>query len=174
MSVQGIDFSQLTLRDALDLAILIEQEAEDRYKEFAHQMELHHTPEAARFFGFMAQNEAKHGAQLLDRRTKLFADAPRVVTAAMLWDVEAPDYDEARAFMSTRAAMQSALHSEEKAHAFFVEVLPHLKDPEVIALFTELRDEEVLHQTLVKEQLEKLPPDTDVNPDDFVDEPVGH
>jgi len=174
MAVRGIDLSTLTLRDALDLAILIEEEAEERYKEFASQMELHHTPDAARFFRFMAENEAKHGADLAERRRELFHNEPSTVTRAMLWDVEAPDYDEARAFMSTRTAMQSALRSEEKAHAFFVEVLPHLKDTDVIALFTELRDEEVLHQTLVKEQLDKLPPDTDVNPDDFVDEPVGH
>ena len=173
MAVSGIDLTTLTLRDALDLAILVEEEAEERYKEFASQMELHHTPEAARFFRFMAENEAKHGAELAERRRELFQSAPSTVTRAMLWDVEAPDYDEARAFMSTRAAMQSALHSEEKAHAFFVEVLPHLKDPDVVALFTELRDEEVEHQTLVKQQLDKLPPDADLNPDDFGDEPVG-
>ena len=53
-TVFGIDFSALTLKDALDLAILIEEEARERYEDFADQMEQHHTPEAGRFFRFMA------------------------------------------------------------------------------------------------------------------------
>jgi len=96
MSVSGIDFSKLSLRDALDLAILIEDEAQERYDEFASQMDIHHTPEAAKFFRFMSQNEAKHGSQLSERRKKMFKDEPPTVTRAMLWDVEAPDYDKTR------------------------------------------------------------------------------
>ena len=173
MSVHGIDLSNLSLRDALDLAILIEVEAQERYEEFAHQMDLHHTPEAARFFRLMAANETKHGAQLAQRRTKLFGDAPCAVTRAMLWDVEAPDYDAARAFMTARQAMQAALQSEEKAHAFFVAALPQVDDPDAHALFAELRAEEILHQNLVKDELAKLAADPVVDPDDFVDEPTA-
>ena len=173
MSVQGIDFSNLSLRDALDLAILIEVEAQERYEEFAHQMDIHHTPEAATFFRLMASNEAKHGAQLSQRRAKLFGDAPCTVTRAMLWDVEAPDYDAARAFMTARQAMQAALQSEKKAHAFFVAALPQVDDPDAQALFAELREEEVLHQNLVSDELAKLAADPVVDPDDFVDEPAA-
>jgi rubrerythrin len=172
MSTPTIDFSELSLCDALDLAILIEEEAQERYEEFAEQMELHHTPAAARFFRFMAENEAKHGTQIAERRRELFADAPRRVTRAMLWDVEAPDYDKARAFMSVRQAMLTALSSEEKAHAYFVEALPRLSDPEVRALFRELRDEEIEHQNLIKAELAKLPPEPDADADDFADEPA--
>src|SRR5512139_3368184 len=173
MSVQRIDFSTLVLRDALDLAILIEEEAEERYKEFAHQMDIHHTPEATAFFRFMASNEAKHGAQLSQRRTQLFGDAPRAVTRAMLWDVEAPDYDKARAFMTPREAMDAALESEQKAHAFFVAALPQVSDADAKALFAELRDEEVEHQDLVSKEIAKLPPEPAVKPDDFADEPTS-
>jgi rubrerythrin len=173
MTTQGIDFSQLTMQDALDLAILMEEEAKDRYEEFTRQMELHHTPEAATFFRHMAQNEAKHGAQLSERRQHLFHDAPRRVTAGMLWEVEAPEYDEARAFMTPRQAMETALRAEEKAHGFFVSALPRISDAGVKRLFEELRDEEVEHQNLVKKELAKLPPGPDVNPDDYADEPVA-
>ena len=75
----------------------------------------------------------------------------------MLWDVEAPDYDQPRAFMSARQAMEVALASETKAHEFFVQAIPHLADPEVKRLFQELRDEEVLHQSLVREAMRSLP-----------------
>ena len=174
MTRAQVDFATLSLRDALDLAILIEEEAEERYEELAHQLEGHRTPEAARFFRTMIANEAKHRRRLSERRGHLFAAAPCTVTRAMLWDVEAPDYDEARAFMTPRQAMQTALGCEEKAHAFFVAALPTLVDPEVRALFEELRDEEVQHQAMIREQLVGLPPDSDVVAEDFGDEPVSH
>ena len=31
MAIQGIDFANLSLKDALDLAILVEDEAQERY-----------------------------------------------------------------------------------------------------------------------------------------------
>jgi rubrerythrin len=173
MATPGIDFSKLSLQDALDLAILIEEEAQERYEEFTHQMEGHRTLEAATFFRLMAGNESRHGARLAERRAQLFADAPSRVSRATLWDVEAPDYDEARAFMSLRQAMETALRCEEKAHGFFVAALPGIRDPEVRALFEELRDEEVHHRDLVGKELAKLPPEVAVNPEDFTDEPTS-
>jgi rubrerythrin len=168
-----IDFSGLSLRDALDLAILIEEEARERYVEFVDQMVLHHTPEAADFFRAMAGNEARHEAELNARRSSLFRDEPCLVKRSMLWEVEAPDYDQTRAFMSVRQAMAVALRSEIKAHEFFVEALPHITDPEVRALFEELRDEELVHQRLVSTQLDNTPPDPDIDPLAFVDEPTA-
>jgi erythrin-vacuolar iron transport family protein len=175
MATQGIDFSQLSTQDALDLAILIEEEAEERYQELAHQMDLHHTPDAAGFFRLMAGNEARHGEQLARRRTEQFGAAPRRVTRGMLWDVEAPDYDEARAFMSPRRAMETALRCEEKAHAFFAGALGAIRDPAARALFEDLRDEETCHQELVGRELAKLPPETEpeIDPEDFTDEPTS-
>jgi rubrerythrin len=172
MSIRGIDLATLSLMDALDLAILVEDEAQERYQEFAWQMDQHRTPEAARFFRYMVENESKHGRDLSERRQQLFGDTPRTVTPAMIFDVEAPDYDAARAFMSPRKAMEAALGSEVKAHTFFVEALGAITNPEVRALFIELRDEEVEHQQLVQAEIAKLPPDSPLNDEDFVDEPA--
>ena len=171
---RAIDFASLSLVDALDLAILIEDEAKDRYEEFVDQMELHHTPDAARFFRTMAGNEEKHGAELRERRQRLFPTAPRTVTREMLWDVEAPDYDAARVFMSARQAMQVALEAEIKAHDYFATALVHIPNSDVKALFTELRDEEIEHQDLVKAAMAKLPQEPEVDPEDYADGPVGH
>jgi erythrin-vacuolar iron transport family protein len=170
---QTLDFATLTLQDALDLAILVEEEAQERYLEFVDQMEIHHTPEAARFFRTMAGAEEKHGEALKARRQALFADAPSRVRRSMLWDAEAPDYDGPRAFMSARRAMEVALAAEKKAHAFFDGALPHLADPDVRRLFEELRDEEVLHQTWVREAMQKVPPGPEADPEDYADEPVA-
>lgn len=173
MSTPRIDFALLDLRDALDLAILIEEEAKDRYEELASQMELHRTPEAAAFFRQMIRNEAKHEEELASRRQILFGDSAPRVDRAMLFDVEAPDYDEARAFMSPRRAMEVALRAERKAHDFFDAALPRIKDPEVRALFEELRTEEVEHQQMVLAQMAKLPEGPEPDPSDFADEPAA-
>jgi rubrerythrin len=168
-----IDFASLTLQDALDLAILIEEEAKERYEEFADNLSLHHTPEAAHFFTTMAGNEAKHGADLLMRRQAIFGEAPTRVSRAMLWDVEAPDFDQSRMFMSARQAMEVALASEVKAHDFFDAALAYIGNPDVRVLFEELRAEEVEHQELVKAVMAKLPPDDGGTAIFEEDEPVA-
>jgi rubrerythrin len=168
-----IDFAKLSLQDALDLAILIEDEARERYEEFAENLGLHHTPDAAGFFTTMAGNEAKHGADLLARRTRLFGDAPRRVSRDLLFDIEAPGYDRPRMFMTTRQAMDVALESEVKAHAFFDAALAFVEDADVRALFEELREEEVEHQAMVKAMLARLPDDDDAAAAFDPDEPVG-
>lgn len=172
-ATREIDYTRLGLRDALDLAILIEEEARDRYEELADQMELHHTPEAARFFRFMHGNEEKHRAVLAERREAVFRDAPVHVTRAMIFDIEALEYDEARASMSVREALAAALRSEEKAHGFFAAALESVADPEVRELFAELRDEELEHQRLVHREIEKAPADPLLPGSAWEDEPVS-
>ena len=78
-TTQGLDPAQFSLRDALDVAILIEEEARDRYDELAEQLAVHHTPEAAAFFRRMARIEERHRNQLLERRqTRFSGEASRV------------------------------------------------------------------------------------------------
>jgi erythrin-vacuolar iron transport family protein len=173
MAIKGIDFAALPLKDALDLAVLVEEEAKERYEEFADQMTKHRNATAASFFRFMASNEAKHGSELLARRVQLFKDAPSAVSRQMLFDVEAPEYDEVRAFMTAREALQAAWRAEKKAYAFFNEAIPRISDPAVKKLFEELRAEEVQHQTLVAVELERTPPDPLIRADDVADEPVA-
>src|ERR1039458_648462 len=85
-----LDLTKLDLMDALDLAILIEQEAMERYEELTAVMREHRTEEAASFFHFMAKAEAKHGADLLTERAKLFGRATRRVDRSVLWDLAVP------------------------------------------------------------------------------------
>jgi rubrerythrin len=170
---ETVDFASLSLQDALDLAILVEEEAQERYLEFVDQMETHHTGDAAKFFAAMARNEQKHGDALRARRRSLFGDVPGRMKRSMLWDVEAPDYDQSRAFMSARQAMRVALASETKAYDFFARAIPHVADPEVRRLFQELRDEEVLHQSLVREAMASLPEEEEPDAGDYEDEPVA-
>jgi rubrerythrin len=172
MSVD-IDFASLSIRDALDLAILVEDEAEERYRELAENLELHHTNDAARFFQFMMSCEAKHGDELRDKRKELFGDEPSTVDRSMLWDVEAPAFETARSFMTLQDALDVALAAETKAYEFFDGALPEVEDPEVRELFTELRQEEVEHMQMVREQMKNLPQGDGFDPSDFADGPVA-
>jgi len=166
----AIDFSRLELKDALDLAILIEQEARERYEHFSRIVGGRYAGDAADMFREMAGYEAKHEKQLADRRRTAFGDTPRVVTRAMFEDVEAPDTGKPRVFMSARQAMEVALAAEEKAWEFFDKALQHVKDPYVKVLFQELRGEEAQHAAMVRARIEKLPPGPDLEEED-ADEP---
>jgi rubrerythrin len=160
-----LDVSKLNLQDALDLAVLIEKEAEERYRFFVGQLGERYRGDAADFFGMMARNELRHGTEIAEKRRSLFGDAPSRVTADMVEDIEAPDMGKPRLFMSPRHALEVAMESEIKAYEFFDQALPAIKDPEVRKLFEELREEEAEHQGLLKEQMAKYPdtmePDVD-------------
>jgi rubrerythrin len=168
-----IDYSKLSVLDALDLAILVEEEAKERYQELAENLELHNTRDAARFFRFMVGCEAKHGEELSAKRRELFGDQPRKVDRSMLWDVEAPKYEAVRVFMSLQDALLVALQAETKAFNFFDNALPEVEDPDVRDLFSELRQEEVEHQQLVQAEMAKLPSSDGFDPQDFADGPVA-
>ena len=169
----NLDFSQLSVQDALDLAVLIEKEAEERYVWFVSLLGARYRGDAADFFSMMARNERRHGEELLERRRLLFGDAPSRITADMIEEVEAPDTGKPGSYMSPRHALEVAMESEVKAYEFFDRALPSIQDPDVRRLFEELRDEEAEHQRLLKEQQTKYPDtlEPDVAPED-VDTPA--
>jgi rubrerythrin len=161
-----IDFSKLTLMDALDLAHLIEVEACNRYTLFAAQLGQRGVGDAASVFQSMVENEKKHGEDLAKRRKTHFGDAPAKVTLDDLFDVEAPDVGAPRWNMSTLEAFRVALAAERKAFAFYDRALPNVKQPDVRALFEELREEEAEHIRMVEGIIAKLPPEAALEPED--------
>ena len=166
----SLDLARLDLRDALDLAILMEEEARQRYQDFSSLVGGRYTGDASDVFTLMASYEARHGDQLTLRRRALFPDLPSRVSLDMLDDLEAPDRGQPRTFMSAREAVVVAIRSEEKAWTFFDEALKTVKDPQVKALFRELRDEEEEHRRLLRDRLGKLPLGPDV-PEEEADQP---
>src|SRR4051812_42800540 len=114
VTTKGIDFGKLSLKDALDLAVLIEEEARDRYEEFVDQMRQHRTPEASRFFAFMAGNEEKHRAELAERGGGLFEDQPGGGTRGVGFGVGGPGDDGGRGLIKGRGAGQGGLPAGRK------------------------------------------------------------
>ena len=158
----SLELARLDLRDALDLAILMEEEARQRYQDFSRMVGGRYTGDASDVFSLMAGYEKRHGEALTARRRSLFQDTPSRVDLSMLDDLEAPDRGEPRSFMSARDAVLVALRSEKKAWAFFDEALKTVKDPQVADLFRELRTEEAEHQALLLARLSRLPAGPDV------------
>jgi erythrin-vacuolar iron transport family protein len=159
MTPPSIDFAAMSLMDALDVALLIEEDAKARYVDLMAHALLHLSFDAAAFFGKMADHEEKHRAALAARRAALFGDQPPKVSAAMTQGVEqwvsAPHGP-----LSGRAALQMALRAERAAYKYFSAAIPRLQNAEVAALFTELRDEEIEHQRMVLDELERTPPES--------------
>ena len=167
----SFDGSRLSLKDALDLAILIEDEARERYEEFTRLLTRHRTLDAAGFFRFMADTETRHGDELRARRRKLFGDAPCAVAPTRLEGSEAPERGEARATMTAREALEVALRAEQRAQGFFRSALRHIHNGRVRTLFLELRDEEVHHEELVRRELARLPLEREPGQTSLVGEP---
>lgn len=164
-----LDISTLNLQDALDMAVLIEKEAEERYLLFADQLGKRYRGDAADFFTMMARNEQRHGAEIAERRRLLFGDTPSRVTENMLeYDIEAPEMEKPRRYMSPRHALEIAMESEIKAYEFYDKALQSIQDPTVRKMIKELRDEEAGHQRLLNEQKAKYPDtmEPDLDPDD--------
>ena len=163
--------TKLSLMDALDLAILIEEEARQRYEMFAAQVGRSGGGyDAGSFFSSMAENEAKHGTELLERRMALFGKVPMQVKIDDLYDIEAPETGAPRRGMSIIQAFEVGLSAEKKAYDFYDNALPGITNEEVRTLFTELRDEETEHVEMLKAEMAKLPPrasvETENDPDD--------
>ena len=165
-----LDFANLDLMDALDLAILIEAEAYDRYQMFAEQIGHRQAGDAASVFLAMAENEKKHGVELMMRRRELFDDTPRRVSRDDVFDVEAPDQGAPYAGMSTLQAFEVALEAEQKAHDFYDQALAYVSNPEIRALFGELRDEETEHVEQVQAIIASLPASAAQEPEQDEDE----
>lgn len=148
-----IDFTTLDLQDALDLAVLLEEEACSCYAQLAARLELSGAIEAARFFEKMIGVEETHRRELAARRRALFGDRARRVTRRMIFDLEALKLEHVRGPTTARAALDAAMRSEVKAHDFFEAAIPRISDPSVKSLFVELRDEELEHQQWLRAEL---------------------
>lgn len=161
-----LDFSTLSLMDALDLATLIEVEAFNRYTQFAERLGSRTDDDAAAVFQSMAVNENKHAEQIAERRIALFGDLRPKVKITDIFDVEAPDVGASSWTMSPFKAYQVALSSERKAFAFYDHALRHVSQPDVKALFEELRDEEAEHVQMIQAIIAKLPASAKIDLDD--------
>ena len=151
-----IDFAKLDLRGAFDLAIMIEEDAQMRYEDFARAF-AGKASAAATVFRDMAVNEAKHCRQLEERRREIFAqDPPRIEISVKDEEdgVERAELGELEdGPITARQALEIALEAEVRAYEFYKNALPALKNEDVRKFFEHLMEEENEHQDLLRKKL---------------------
>jgi rubrerythrin len=154
MGVQ-FDFSMLDAMDILDLAVYVEKEAQESYEELASWAG-DDNPEARDFFTRMAGFEARHGAQIAARREELFGGKQARYTDTAPWDVETPDIAKLGDEMSLQRAYELALDAENRAADYYRSVIDYVSEPLAVELLEALRDSEVEHQRLIREEMARL------------------
>ena len=150
-----VDFSRMDGRDALDIAIVIEDEAQLAYEHLADWVGSDGNTEAADFFKRMAVREKRHKEEITERRAELFGDVPARHDEAAPWEAEVPDYESLGRKVSLEEAFNVAMGAETRAHDFYAEALDYIEAPEVVELFDWLRKAEIEHQRMLAEEMER-------------------
>jgi rubrerythrin len=152
----AIDFSRLSPKEVLDIAIQIEEEAQQNYEQLATWMAAEDNDEVEKFFNRMANLERLHRDQIANRRQQMFGDAEPRDSTWVVWDVEQTDYDEIGNNISLEKAFELAMDAERRAGEYYAEALDYATDPKVIELFESLRDSESEHLRMLREQRERV------------------
>lgn len=150
-----VDFSRLDEQDVLDLAIEVEQEAEDSYLQLADWVGSDGNREASEFFTRMAGFEARHRQQLAGRRQELFGDTPPRHSAAAAWEVEQPDYDRIGRAVDLERAFELGMEAERRAGEYYNEAISYASDPKVVELFQALAKSEEDHLRMLQSQRDR-------------------
>ena len=157
-----------TLEEFMAVALAMENEAVDRYTEFADMMETHNNGEVAAMFRTMAGYEAKHARQIMDEMG--WTSAPAVPRQLVSWtgyeSPEAVAIDEVHYLMKPYHALQLALAAEQRAEAFFGQLAGMTTNASVRSAALEMQAEEAEHVGLVTAWMAKVPqPDGDWSDD---------
>jgi rubrerythrin len=148
-----------TLTEFMAQALTMEQEAAQRYGEFADAMEVHNNLDVAAMFRKMAVIEAKHAAQIMAQMG--WKEAPKSPIAKPSWEgFEAPETtpgDEVHYLMQPYHVLELALANEQRAERFFARLERAATSGSVRKAARELRAEEAEHVALVRAWMKKVP-----------------
>lgn len=148
-----VDFSKMDGRDALDIAIVIEDEAQLAYEHLAEWVASDGNTEAAEFFNRMAVREKRHKAEIGERRRELYGEAPVRHDEDAPWQAEVPDYESLGKNVNLEEAFKVAMGAETRAHDFYADAIDYIEDETVVELFDWLRKAEIEHQRMLTEEM---------------------
>jgi rubrerythrin len=135
-------------------AVQLERDAARRFEELSAAMNTDGNRELQQFFARMAHYSRKHLAEASARAG--FRDLPPLAPEEFEWpdgmSPETAGWEGVDAQMGAREALELALASERRGHAFYAGVAASTHDQELRAIATAFAEEEIEH---VK-QLEKL------------------
>ena len=146
------------LSSLLSHALALEEEASERYAELADIMEAHNNPEAEELFRKMAAIEQLHVAEI--RRQIQRRGLENLPAAEYFWvgteGPETTDYADLHYLMTPHHALSLARINEQRARDYYLDIAGKSSDPEVVALASELADEEREHVQWVEAWLKRF------------------
>lgn len=158
------EFSSLTAREALNVAIFIEQRNADIYRQFGELFDGFHDPESSEIaatFWDMAEEEERHGAALRERYSERYGQHATLISEEEVREkIEVPKIVSGEIFAIARAqvsqvprnrALEIALAAERSAMKFYWRLLETTSDAGLRSLYEELANDEDDHvRTLQK------------------------
>lgn len=156
-----IDLATLSPKQMLDLAVTVEEESRQRYRDLADQMRLHESGDAADFFDRLAELEGDHLDELRRLRTTRFGDAPetfgRSVPELDELEEEAPPYRRMRSMLTVHRALDVAIEAGRTTRGLFDAAAQQTDDDVLRALFDGIGTAKERHRRLIEEFRTSLP-----------------
>ena len=142
-------------------AYAMELEANERYTQFAEQLDAHNNRDVAQMFAKLAQIEALHAKRIVEEMK--WPSLP-ALPPAYAWDTpggEGPEtapHDAMHYLMQPYHALEIALRCELQAQKFFESIAAADVPPKVRAAALEMAEEEREHVRLVRDWMKRVPP----------------
>jgi rubrerythrin len=156
--------------DFMVQAYAMENDARDRYSEFADQMEVHNNREVAQLFRKLARIEGLHADRIMK---EMGWRKPPAASEMWMWRrQEAPESvpsGELHYLMQPYHALELALECEQRAASFFTGITRSTAPADVKRIAREMAAEERDHVRLIQDWLKKVEKpragwDTDLDP----------
>ena len=144
------DFSELSPREALWVAVGIEERNTQIYRNYS-SMFREFDAETAAIFEEMAAEECQHQQALEDRYHQLFGSEPGTLTPNDVEQlIEAPVVRDGELFIyegiTLREALEVGLRAEREARDFYRRLVQTTADPALVELYRELAETENDHE----------------------------
>ncbi len=154
-------------------AVVLEDEAAQRYDELALAMHQHNNPTVAELFERMAGYSRLHRAEATELAERYAGGLPALKPWEFDWPgMESPEsatMDASHYLMTAHHALKLALSAERSAQAFYAQVADQARHDRIRELAGEFAEEEADHARQLLDWLDRFPPpdpdwDEDLDP----------
>ena len=154
------EFSELSAKEVFALAISIEEHNRDRYREWSKRF-CAYDQGASTILDELAEEEESHRQYLIKHYLELFGEnIIRIDPTEVEEDLELQKLPNEHFFVidnsMAKSILETALHNEEVAMKFYINVLASTHDPKLRAVYKPLAEFEADHVRLLEEKLELL------------------
>ena len=144
--------------DFMSRAYAMELEANERYAQFAEQLDTHNNREVAQMFRKLSEVEALHAKRILE---EMKWPSMSALPPAYAWETaEAPEtaaFDQLHYLMQPMHALEIALKCELQAQQYFERIAASKAPAAVRKAATEMADEEREHVRLIRDWMKRVP-----------------